>query len=463
MSRRPTIVVIIIALAVALAACGSSSKSNASKTPTTTAASGSSAFPVSTTVSQGITNSTIKVGVSLIDYTCLPKSLFGSIRVNQDVAYRAYFTDINQHGGIDGRQIVPVFATFCPVGSITALRVCTKFTEDDKVFAVMGTMFDTSGDAQTCVAKRHNVPLVTFDLTQAIMDKSPPGLIIFAGPNPERIAAVVLQLAKQEGTLNGKTVAVLAESTSASRVKSTIEPALKAMPGVKTGSTAYISVGSSQDTTAQQAQLDAFIERWKSESVNAVFIAGTALSSTQFVDEITKKMPGVLLLTDSPDALNSAQAETQAGKNPNPYQGMLTAVGPTQHEYDNSANWAYCSKIYQQQTGKPAPNGEQVVKQADGTPLDTYGNINDACQLVTLFHDIMVKVGKYPNVPNWQYVVDRYGPITNRGGGQYASLTKGKYDIDDTFRLVEFDTATGGPKGGWKPLTPIYNITGTGG
>ena len=116
-----------------------------------------------------------------------------------------------------------------------------------------------------------------------------------------------------------------------------------------------------------------------------------------------------------------------------------------------------------QQTGKPAPNGEQVVKQADGTPLDTYGNINDACQLVTLFHDIMVKVGKYPNVPNWQYVVDRYGPITNRGGGQYASLTKGKYDIDDTFRLVEFDTATGGPKGGWKPLTPIYNITGTGG
>jgi hypothetical protein len=72
----------------------------------------------------------------------------------------------------------------------------------------------------------------------------------------------------------------------------------------------------------------------------------------------------------------------------------------------------------------------------------------------------MVKVGQYPNTANWQYVADHYGPITNRGGGQYASLTKGKYDIDDSFRLESFDSTIN--NGDFKPLTPIQNITGTG-
>ena len=454
MSRRPLVAIILAVGMLLAAACGSSSKSNSSS-PTT---SGSNGTPttVSQTLGQGVTNNTIKIGVSLVDFTCI-RQFTDSIRENQDQNYNAYINDINQHGGIQGRKIVPVYHTFCPIGNTGALTLCTKFAEDDKVFAVVGNFVDFSGDAQTCLAKTHKVPLITFQLSYAIMNESPPGLILLPGAAPERISKILLQLLDKQGTLKGKKVAILGETTSQKVVKTAVEPGLKAS-GVDLGTTAILNITGS-DTTAAQAQLDSFIERWKSEGVNAIWVSGTQVASQQFVEKVRGEMPNVMLMTDIQDTLSYGQQEQLSGKKPNPYEGILTAVGPTAHEYDQSANWQYCAAIYKQQTGKVAPNAEAVIKTPDGKNLDTYGSINDACQIMSMFQQIGNRIGKYLNVPNWQQSVDNFGPIINRGGGQYASLTKGKYDIDDTFRLSEFDS-TIPPNGNWKPLTPLQNITG---
>ena len=70
------------------------------------------------------------------------------------------------------------------------IQTVTSLTEDSQVFAVLGTFYDPSGDGQICVAGQHHRVLLTFDLTQAIMDKSPAGLIVNAGSNPERLVRV---------------------------------------------------------------------------------------------------------------------------------------------------------------------------------------------------------------------------------------------------------------------------------
>jgi hypothetical protein len=171
-------------------------------------------------------------------------------------------------------------------------------------------------------------------------------------------------------------------------------------------------------------------------------------------------MPNVTLISDITDGLTYGQEEKKAGRNPDPYEGIISANGPTAHEYDQSANWAQCAAIYKQETGKDAPNAEAIIPIADGKTLDTYGSFNDACQLVTMFHDIAAKVGKYLNVNNWVHTADTYGPIRNLGGGIYASLRTGKYDVSDTFRLEEFDSSIGA-KGNWKPITPLEDITGS--
>jgi Periplasmic binding protein len=440
-------------------ACSSSARRASTATSTTTSTTAlHQAKPPPADLGVGVTATTVKVGISLVDFTCI-EQFVDQIRLNQQQVYQAFIDDINAHGGVAGRQIVPVYLSFCPIQNAQALTLCTKFTEDDKVFAVVGTFVDFSGDAQTCLAKDHNTVLMTFNLTQAIMNQSPPGLIILPGSNPERLDSVLFGLLQTQHTLDGKKVAVLGELTSESVVHGSVEPGLKRL-GLQTGSTAILNVAGA-DTSAAQEQLDSFIERWKSEHVDALFVSGTQVSSQQFIEKLRAQMPQVTLITDT-DAtviLGYGQQEQHAGKHPNPYEGIITAGGPTSQEYDQSDNWKYCASIYQKQTGQVAPNGEAVVPGPNGKTLDTFGAINDACQVLTMFRDIGTRVGADLNDQSWVHTVDTYGPIRNLGGGPYASLHAGKYDVDDTFRLEEFDSSIA-PKGQWRPLTPLDDVPG---
>ena len=87
------------------------------------------------------------------------------------------------------------------------------------------------------------------------------------------------------------------------------------------------------------------------------------------------------------------------------------------------------------------------------------GTINDACQTLTMFHDIAQRVGTYLNDANWINTVNRFGSIENRGSGPYSSLHTGKYSADDNWRLQAYDSSLGNT-GLWKAVTPLQDITG---
>ncbi len=445
-------VVVSIGLVMSLAAFGGSSAKIGSSSPEATTASSSSG-----NVGVGVTPKSIKVGIALANFDCV-KNFVDSIREHQDQVYQAFIDNINAKGGIAGRKIKAVYDSYCPLGSAGPLAVCTKLTDDDKVFAVIGTFVDFSGDAQTCVANQHHRVLMTFNLTQAIMNQSPPGLIIYPGATNERTVRILLQLLNKERVLKGKKVAVLGGSAEASTVNKTIVPGLKKLK-VPLGSTALLSINGTADTTAAQAQLDSFIEKWKGQHVNAIFLSGDEVSSKAFVTKLRAEMPKVTLISDTTDTRDFAKQETHAGVNPNPYQGLITAGGPTPAEYDKGANYAYCAAIYKKYTKKTAPKSTTVIKAPGGKTVDTYGSINDACQAMTAFHDVAARVGKNLNNANWVKTVNSYGNITNRGSGPYSSLHSGKYDIEDNFRLQKFDSSIK-PDGDWKAITPVENITG---
>jgi hypothetical protein len=459
MNRRRVLVAITAAIALTLAACGSSSKSAGTGGGSTSTSGPSAPVVVSKVLGPGVTATTIKLGISLVDFKCI-EQFVNSVRLNQRNIYQAYIDDINAKGGINGRKIVPVFKTYCPLTSTSDLNVqiCTAFADDDKVFAVMGNLSDAAqdGSVESCLAKKHNTPVITYNLTQTIMNLSPPGMVLFPGTTPERADTVLFRLLKARGTLVGKKVGVLAQASSEPAVKSVILPGLKNI-GVSTGTAAYLTV-SGADTTAAQAQLSSFIERWKSENVNALYVTGEDVSTQQFIEKVVQQLPGIQLLTDVGDMKTFGQDETKAGITPNPYQGVLIANGFSPHDYDQSANWKYCAAIYKTYIHQDAPDAETKVPGPDGKQLDTNGNINDACQSLSLFHDVTTRVGQYLNAANWVSAVNSYGTIANRGGGPYASLTKGKYDFDDTFQLQSFDSSLP-PLGNWKSLTPYENLS----
>jgi ABC-type branched-subunit amino acid transport system substrate-binding protein len=450
-----------VLLALVGAACGSSSK-GASPSTSSGATTTTGPVVVSKTLGTGVTANSIKVGFSLIDFKCI-QQFIDFTRPNQQAIYQAFIDDVNKKGGINGRKIVPDFNTECPLTPTSDLlvQVCTHFTDDDKVFAVVGNLSDAAQDSamHTCIAKQHKTPVVTFQVTQAMFDQVPPGMLIFPGTTPERSSAVLFELLKKQGVLEGKKVAVLAQQTSQVSVKSVVLPAIK-KAGVKTGTTAYLTING-PDTTAPQAALDSFIERWKTEGVNALFITGQDAVTKQFVEKVTKQLPGVTLLTDTGDALSQGQDETKAGANPNPYQGLYLAGGFGAADYAKSDNWKYCAGIYKAALGKDAPGPLSVLKiNVGGKELtdQTYNTINDACQMISTFSEIVAKIGPYVNAQNWVSTVNSFGPIVNRGGGPYASLRQGKYDDDDTFQLQQFDS-TLPPNGNWKALTDYQNIS----
>jgi ABC-type branched-subunit amino acid transport system substrate-binding protein len=437
-----------MALAMFLTACGSSGK----KSSVTTTGGGQS-----TALSVGVTPTEIKLGIALIDFNCV-KDFVDSIRIDQDKVYQAFIDDINAKGGINGRKVVSVYDTYCPIGTAGALGVCTKLTEDDKVFAVTGNFFDSSGDGQVCIAKQHQRVLVSFNLTQAIMDKAPPGLIIYPGATNERTTRVILQLLQRQHTLAGKKVAALGATQEAGVVNGTVLPGLRKL-GVQLGTTGILSVTGSTDQSAALTQLDSFIERWKGEGVDAVFLSGNEVSSSQFVTKLRGAMPKVTLVVDNTDVKTAGQDAVKAHIKPNPYEGILSAGGPTPVEYDNSPNWRYCAAIYEKYTGKHAPNSQEVIPGPGGKTLETNANINDACQTITMFRDITNRVGKNLNNANWTTTVNSFGHINNLGSGPYSSLHTGKYDAEDNFRLEAFDSSIG-TKGDWRAITPVENTPG---
>src|SRR6201986_2885398 len=149
----------VLALALVAPACGTGS-SKASPANPTTPGSGTRAADVPG-VGTGVTDSEIKLGVTLIDYKCIPASVLDSIYVNQPQAYNAYIDDMNEHGGINGRKVVPTYKYICPLQPAAAVSACTSLTDDSKVFAVIGSMYDPNGDAQLCVPQQHNTVLIT--------------------------------------------------------------------------------------------------------------------------------------------------------------------------------------------------------------------------------------------------------------------------------------------------------------
>ena len=400
------------------------------------------------------------MGVALVDFTQI-RQYTDTIRTEaeQKQIYSIYIDNINKNGGINGRQIVPVYKYYSPLGTAQILPLCTAFAQDDNVFVVVGTFIDFSGDAQTCIANQQHRVLMTFNLTQAIMSKSPAGLIVTAGGIPERAGAITIELLqKNNNMLAGKKVAVMGDSTESTVVNDTIVPDLK-KANVNLGDTAILTVGTTGDTTAAQAQLDSFIEKWKTEHVDTFFLSGDLASTKQFVEKLKKAFPDAQLIGDNTDVLEQAQQEQKTGVKPNPYDGIMTAAGLTPKQYDESPNWAYCAKIYQDATHKVPEDAEQIIKTSDGKIDDTYGTINDACQTLTMFHDIAENVGPYLNNTNWVNTVDNFGPIENRGSGPYSSLHAGKYSADDNWRLQKFDP-TLGQEGLWSPITPLQDITG---
>ena len=162
--RKGLVAGITVIAVVALAACGSGT-STAKSPSSTTPASGATA-PVVKTLGDGVTADAIKVGITLVDFKCHHRTdRLDPARPAGDLRARSSTTSTTTAASRAARSF-PSTRRTSPLGSTQQiLTVCTSLTEDEqRVRRRSAPSIDSSGDAQTCIAKQHKRVLLTFDL-----------------------------------------------------------------------------------------------------------------------------------------------------------------------------------------------------------------------------------------------------------------------------------------------------------
>jgi len=139
---------------------------------------------------------------------------------------------------------------------------------------------------------------------------------------------------------------------------------------------------------------------------------------------------------------------------------MISGMGETQSQRWGAKNPALqnCVDVYEKATGEKVPGPDERKTSASGKSINLDQAVTDACGDLAMFKAIAEKVGPNLTTKNWQKTVDSFGKI-DLPPDKFASLCKGKYGAEDSFRLVAYDSSVG-TAGDWKMLTSVKDASG---
>lgn len=225
---------------------------------------------------RGVTSSTIRVGVTYADFAAI-RSEVNIDQGDWQTAYTALFDDVNAHGGIDGRKIVPFFAPVNPIGTAPAAEACTKLTEDDKVFVVLGFF---NGSDPLCYLVTHGVNIIGGPATGASLtpaqQQQKKGTWFSYSLSENHLIPKELDVFDRQNVFSGHKVAVVALAQDQSVLQSLVVPELRKL-GVDVVQTAT-NDASPTDITASNQQMALIAQKFQSAGADVVVAAGEGAS-----------------------------------------------------------------------------------------------------------------------------------------------------------------------------------------
>lgn len=185
---------------------------------------------------------------------------------------RALVDDLNRRGGIAGRKVVPVFGMFRPTegAQSQAARLCTQFTEDEPVFAVI-SFGGSIGDFRTCLAERHTF-LIDHTFTSrddVFMRQLNPWFLLPANKTETRVWQILIPNLKRQGYFGGgaKLGLVTSNRPEYARLSRDVVKPLLAKAGVKVEDEVTLN---NFDLADSQSQTSQAVLRFKSKGITHV-------------------------------------------------------------------------------------------------------------------------------------------------------------------------------------------------
>lgn len=329
---------------------------------------------------QGVTATTIRVGVPYIGVGAGVLRTLG-VDINYGSfpdAFNALVDNVNAHGGINGRKIVPYIVAVTPVGTAPAATACTQLTEDDSVFVVLAPL------EATCYLE-HNVAVVgsiypSGHSPTAAQDFSPT-------PPPAAFDPLELSAMDKQGVFKHKKVAIFGGEPGDESELAVVQSALAKLR-VQVVTTA-VDTAPQGDQAAETAQIGPIAQRFQSEGVTEVVAVGTGaavwpggLSNIQS----SYNPPWVATVeTDFNGAVGSGDTAAYLSN-------VVTSTAlPPPAEIWNNAGTQECVHIIK----KAYPSdGIRAFNASLPESEQTWTSVEIACSDMALFEDIAKAAGK---------------------------------------------------------------------
>ncbi len=374
----------------------------------------------------GVTATTIRVGVPYVDVAAV-KAVgvdinWGSV----PDAFNAIIDNMNAHGGINGRHIVPYIVAVDPTGTAPAATACTQLTEDDTVFVAVAPL------QATCYLQKG---------TPVIASLYAPGSATGVAqdftltPPPSAYDPVQLSVFAKQGVFKDKKVGIFAGVTSDQAEIPVVQAALAKLhvPVVATA----VDSAPQGDLPASNAQVTAIAQRFQSDGVNEVVAVGDGSAVwPQGLSAIQSAYNPSWVATNESDL----SGDVAGDDNPVYLKNVVTSspLTPPAAIWDN-AGTKQCVRIV-----KKAYPSDQINAYSPTLPESeiTYMSVELACTDMALFAAIAKAAGKDLTVSS--FVHAGYGLKNVVVPGWGAPVTFGPdrpYALGPVY-MVHYDTAT---------------------
>ena len=377
----------------------------------------------------GVTDDAITLGVTYVDLESLG-DIVDLDHGDYEAAYQAVADDINESGGINGRQLELEFAPVTPIGTAPAEAACTHLTEDLQVFVVVGFVLD---DTPLCYVDLHDTPVIGGVITQERLDRaSAPWFSNIVGA--ESAASRLIEAFDDDGAFDGATVGMISLAPDQRVMEDVTIPALEDR-GVEVADQAVIDVPD-DDQAAALAQVGVIAERFQSAGVDTVVtVANAALTTAQGL-EPTGFRPR--LLATGFESLSSYIA-TEGGFDETVVQDALSGGYATANVQYEDPLMQDCAGIVEDATGETLPNPAETQP---GDP-EPYVSVFAACIQLNLFRQIAEAAGDELDNGTFGQAGYTLGDVEMPGAGGTATYGPDSLDGDMPIYLLRYDDAEG--------------------
>lgn len=321
----------------------------------------------------GVTAEDIKVAVMVPNLGGFAGAGFAVDLGDSRASFGAFFRELNESGGINGRRVTASYIDFDPLNDSSMRAACLQATEDEKVFATFNVN-GFYGPGVLCVSEEHRTPLVqAYYADPDEWYERSNGLYITAFPSKDRSLRNLVHEMHARGALEGKTIGIVDSDYpfDKSASEKTLIPTLQKL-GYEVAHRATLS----SDTATSQSQIPLEVQRMQAAGVDTIFFAVYFVYATTWVQQASNRQYFPQYLQS--DFANGTSDGAATRSMPSSYHGTIavtsTRVGEHRVGRPTDPDSQACIDRWNTITGTPVEpqSGDEAIMLGACGSVDTF-------------------------------------------------------------------------------------------